>query len=355
MNTTAQRLFCKITEEMPSRYQEESFKAMMGLLLEGQGRAKAEHCKVKSPAALSRFMNDYIWSTRRLIREVRHTLLNEVEKFYQRQRGRKPILYVLIDLTSIEKAGVFEALPCGSLNDVTGLHVVVLYVLIGKYRLPWSFRIWRGAGQRSPAELALKLLSGLPAFFKQSFVIRVLADGGFSSAVFLNGVVNLGLEALVAIRCDRRLDQGGYLDETKQGEYVKLKGLELPLWTAHFTLPRHEKDPEVRYGVATFQATARHLIKVGKKRFKIEGFFKTIKHTFSLHRFGQRTRMGAYRFLVLSFFAFILSHLQHLAHYHPHLPQWSRLAQHLRRVLLPDLVWLELLLEQQQLRLALSG
>jgi hypothetical protein len=71
-------------------------------------------------------MNEYIWSTRRLIREVRHTLCEEVEKFYRQQRGRKPILYVLIDLTSIEKAGVFEALPCGSLNDVTGLHVVVL-------------------------------------------------------------------------------------------------------------------------------------------------------------------------------------------------------------------------------------
>lgn len=340
---------------MPSRYQEESFKAMMGLLLEGQGRAKAQHCQVRSPAALSRFMNEYCWSTRELIRQVRQALLDEVNRFYQQQRGRKPILYVLIDLTSIEKAGKFEALPCGSINGVTGLHAVVLYILIGKYRLPWSFRIWRGAGERSPAELALKLLSGLPTFFKQSFAIRVLADGGFSSAIFLQGVADLSLEALVAIRCDRRLEQGGYLDETKQGECVKLKGLELPLWTAHFTLPRHEKKPEVRYVVATFQATARHLIKVGKKRFKIEGFFKTIKHTFSLHRFGQRTRLGAYRFLVLSFFAFILSHLQHLADHHPHLPQWSRLAQHLRRLLLPDLVCRELLFEQHYLCLALSG
>jgi hypothetical protein len=59
MKTTDQRLFCKIREETPSRYQEASFKAMMGLLLEDQERAKAEHCKVKSPAALSRFMNEY--------------------------------------------------------------------------------------------------------------------------------------------------------------------------------------------------------------------------------------------------------------------------------------------------------
>lgn len=355
MNTTARDLFCKITEEMPSQYQEASFKAMMGLLLEGQGRAKAEHCKVKSPAALSRFMNEYKWSTRKLIGQVRQTLLNEVEKFYQHQRGRKPILYVLLDLTSIEKAGAFEALPCGSLNGVTGLHVVMLYILLGNYRLPWSFRIWRGAGERSPSALALKLLSGLPPFFKQGFKIRVLADGGFSSNDFLEGVVRLGLEALVAMRHDRRLDQGGYLNETQQGQQIKLSDLDLPLWTAHFTLPRHKKEPEVRYIVATFQTTPRYLVKVGKKRFKIEGFFKTIKHTFSFHRFGQRSPLGAYRFLVLSLFAFILSHLQHLEHPHKLLPQWAILAQHLRRLLLPDLVYVELLLEQQQLRLTLRA
>jgi hypothetical protein len=125
MNTTAPGFFCKITEEMPSRYQAESFKATRGLLLEGQGRAKAEHYQVKSPAALSRFMNEYPWSTRRLIHHVRQTGLAELERFYRQQRGRNPILYGLIDLTSIEKAGAFAALPCGcgSLNGVTGLPV----------------------------------------------------------------------------------------------------------------------------------------------------------------------------------------------------------------------------------------
>jgi|APDOM4702015023_1054809.scaffolds.fasta_scaffold23916_1 hypothetical protein len=355
MNTTAQGLFCKITEEMPSRYQEESFQAVMGLLLEGQGRAKAEHCEVKSPAALSRFMNEYAWSTRHLIRQVRQTLLDNVAEFYQSQRGRRPILYAVIDLTSIEKTGAFEALPLGTVNGVTGLHVVVLYILIGKYRLPWSFRIWRGAGQRSPAQLALKLLSGLPDFFKQVFHIRVLADGGFASNAFLEGVVRLELETLVAIRHDRRLVQGGYLHDTKQGEQVTLLELDVPIWAAHFTWHNQDGTSEVRYIVATFQATARYLCQVGKHRFKIEGFFKTIKHTFSLHRFGQRTPLGAYRFLVLSFFAFILSHLHHLAAYHPQPPVWSSLAQYLRRLLLPGLVWRELLFEQRRLQLALSG
>jgi hypothetical protein len=246
MNTTAQGLFCEITEEMPSRYQEKSFQAMLGLLLEGQGRAKAEHCEVKSPAALSRFMNEYSWSTRQVIRQVRQRLLHEVSKFYQSQRGRKPILYALIDLTSLAKTGNFEALPIGSINGVTGLHVVVLYILLGKYRLPWSFRIWRGKGQPSPAQLALKLLSGLPHFFKQLFKIRVLADGGFASNDFLEGVVRLDLEALVAIRHDRRLGGGDYLHDTKQGEQVKLVDLDVPLWVAHFTWHNQEDTFEVR-------------------------------------------------------------------------------------------------------------
>jgi hypothetical protein len=355
MNTTAQGLFCKITEEMPSQYQEKSFQAMMGLLLEGQGRAKAEHCEVKSPAALSRFMNEYRWSTRQVIRQVRQTLLHEVSTFYQSQRGRKPIVYALIDLTSLEKTGSFEALPIGSINGVTGLHVVVLYILIGKYRLPWSFRIWRGKGQSSPVQLALKLLSGLPHFFKQVFKIRVLADGGFASNDFLEGVVRLDLEALVAIRHDRRLSEGGYLETTKQGQQIKLRNLDLQLWVTHFTWHNEDGTSEVRYIVATFPATPRYLIQVGQQRFKIEGFFKTIKHIFSFHHFGQRTRLGVYRFLVLSLLAFILSHLHHLAVYHPRPPDWDALAQHLRRLLLPLLVWSELLFEQHRLQLTLSG
>jgi len=40
----------------------------------------------------------------------------------------------------------------------------------------------------------------------------------------------------------------------------------------------------------------------------IEGFFKTSKHRFGLHRFGQGTLLAVYRWLVLSLIAFTLAH-----------------------------------------------
>ena len=33
------------------------------------------------------------------------------------------------------------------LNGKRGLHLVVLYIVVGNRRIPWSFRVWRGKGQ----------------------------------------------------------------------------------------------------------------------------------------------------------------------------------------------------------------
>lgn len=42
----------------------------------------------------------------------------------------------------------------------------------------------------------------------------------------------------------------------------------------------------------------------GKRRWQIEGWFKTAKHRFGLHRFGQGTLLGMYRWIILSLIAF---------------------------------------------------
>ena len=48
------------------------------------------------------------------------------------------------------------------------------------------------------------------------------------------------------------------------------------------------------------------IVRWGKFRWQIEGFFKTAKHQFSLNRFGQKTLLGVYRWLILSFLSYIL-------------------------------------------------
>ncbi|MEY4520250.1 MAG: hypothetical protein RLZZ499_2850, partial [Cyanobacteriota bacterium] len=45
--------------------------------------------------------------------------------------------------------------------------------------------------------------------------------------------------------------------------------------------------------------------------------FKTTKHCFSLHRFGQKTLLGVYRWLILSFISYLLAYwiYLHLGNY----------------------------------------
>lgn len=129
---------------MPSHYQRDSLQALLGLFLQAQGHPLPQQCKVKSASALSRFLNVYPWSTRGLIRVTRQIVLQQV--LSQRRKGRKPVLQVIIDLTTLEKRGKFK-----SLNELIrvyhskrGLHLVVLYLVVGRWRVPWNFRVYRG-------------------------------------------------------------------------------------------------------------------------------------------------------------------------------------------------------------------
>jgi hypothetical protein len=51
---------------------------MLGLFLEAQGHPLPQHSQTKSPSALSRFLNQYDWGTRQIIRAVRKAILKEL-------------------------------------------------------------------------------------------------------------------------------------------------------------------------------------------------------------------------------------------------------------------------------------
>ena len=102
-----------------------------------------------------RFLNHYSWSTRAVIRSTRQAVLQQIAQ----HRPRKDLpLRVLVDLTSLEKCGKFFHLKTVTddpeapdpwvriLNGKRGLHIVVLYLVVGQWRVPWSFRVWRGFG-----------------------------------------------------------------------------------------------------------------------------------------------------------------------------------------------------------------
>ena len=63
-----------------------------------------------------------------------------------------------------------------------------------------------------------------------------------------------------------------------------------------------------RYVISTRAAEGKTITRWGKRRWRIEAFFKTMKSRFGLDQFGQRTAQGAMRFLLLGLLAFVLAY-----------------------------------------------
>jgi hypothetical protein len=175
LTTHARKLVYDLLDLMPSAHQRASLKAMLTLFLQARGTALPEHAERKSPSALSRFLNLYDWPTRAVIRTLRQEVLKMLLE--RRKVGRRPILRAIVDLTTLEKSGEFEGLGglvC-ILNKKRGLQLVVLYLELDGWRVPWGLRVWRGKGNASPGALALKLLRSLPKVLTARHEVIVLA------------------------------------------------------------------------------------------------------------------------------------------------------------------------------------
>ena len=321
MNLEAQKTFNTIERSISSKAVRKLFRVATNAFLEADGNPRPEHAQGASTSGLSRFYNDYKWNLRFIIRTIRNTIKQKLINLARHRRTRKHVLQLMIDLTSLQKTGEFPELPIHTLDQKRGLHLVVLYVVVDNQRFPWGFTVWQGKGTTSPAQLALKMLKRIPTFFKTMFQPRVLADGGFGSDEFLEGCVALELPAVTGIRCDRRVDFIGderhkTMSSTQlntlsvRGIRVELHGCPVPLWASWFKLKGKRKDGgfEWRYVVSTVKATGETIIRWGRERWRIEGFFKTLKSRFGLDQFGQRTALGVYRFITLAFMAYLLTY-----------------------------------------------
>lgn len=351
----AQELVYKLVCLMPSSYQKASLNALFGLFLEAQGHPLPQHSKVKSASSLSRFLNHYTWSTRSVIRTTRQAVLQQVT--HHRVNYRIP-LRVLIDLTTLEKCGKFLQLGTPTddpeipnpwvriLNGKRGLHIVMLYLVIGQWRVPWTFRVWRGKGYPSPSQLACKLLATIPAQLSQGRVVVVQADTEFGTVEFIKAVRQRAWRAVVGMRCNRKIQDGRTLKQLyrkgRRGQQVYLFGMTSPVTVSWFWLKRADGKRELRFVVSTHSYSGVYLVRLGRKRWAIEGFFKTIKHRFGLHRFGQTTKLGVYRWLLLSLIAYILAHWINCWSLSPVL-DWKAASDLALSVLFPSVLWLQLL------------
>ncbi|QIR39428.1 transposase [Tolypothrix sp. PCC 7910] len=354
----AQGLVYTLLSLMPSKYQQQNLEAMLGLFLQAQGHPLPEHSKSKSASALSRFLNIYDWSTRSVIRTARTRIIEEILSHCP--KGRKPCLQVIIDLTTLEKCGKFPQFKdlIRVYNGKRGLHLVVVYLVVGQWRVPWSFRVWRGKGTSSPAQLALKLVKCLPPELTQRFQVMILVDTAFGSVEFLHGVRKLKYHVIAGIARKRTLTSGYSVSQLhKRGQHLHLLGLKFPVYVSWYYFKRDDGKYEKRFVVSTKALKPSTISWWGKRRWQIEGWFKTAKHRFGLHRFGQGTLLGVYRWLILSLISYILAHWAYLSTTvaSTNLPNWGQAAEIAFQAIFPQLVLLFLLQDIERLRnLALS-
>jgi len=347
----AQALVSGLQALMPSIYQQDSLQAMLGLFLKGQGVPLPEHCKTKSASSLSRFLNEYKWPTRQVIRRVRQAILQQI--LSQPQVGRRPTLQVILDLTTLEKVGKFKEFEhlIRVYNGKRGLHLIMLYLVVGQWRVPWGFRVYRGKDTPSPTELGLRLVKGLPKILTDLFEVLVLADTAFGSNVFVTQVRQLNHHALVGIRCNRKLEDGRSVAQLhKRGQQLRLSGLKFPVHLSWYYFRREDGKWAKRYVLCTKALKASTITWWGRRRWQIEGFFKVAKYRFGLDRFGQQTLLGVYRWLVLSLTAYLLAHWAHLHSRGGDLPDWGKAAQKALELLLPLMALLPVLAEIQRLQ-----
>lgn len=268
----AQGLVYTLLSLMPSTYQQQNLEAMLGLFLEAQGHPLPEHSKSKSASALSRFLNVYDWSTRSVIRATRGRIIQEI--LSECPKGRKPFLQVIIDLTTLEKFGKFKSFKnlITVYNGKRGLHLVVVYLVVGQWRVPWSFRVWRGKGTTSPTRLGLKLVKCLPKKLTKRFKVIILADTAFGSVEFLHAIRKLKYHAIVGVRVDRKLVDGRCLKHLhKRGQQVHFVGLKFPVRVSWYYLKRDNGKLEKRFVLSTRPLKASTINWWGKRRWLSRG------------------------------------------------------------------------------------
>ena len=328
---------------MPSTYQRESLQALLGMFWEGKGKPRPHNSLIKSASALSRFLNHYQWNSRRVIRAVRVSILQQLLAYAP--RGRRPHLQVIVDLTTLEKCGHFkEFAPLITVyNKKRGLHLVMLYLVVGEWRVPWGFRVWRGKDRRTPAQLAIRLIDSLPRKLLRAYRVTVLADTGFGSNQFILAMKKRRLPLIVGVNARRKLADARQLqDLAHKGQAIRLQGLDFDVFISWFYLRRNGKL-EQRFVLSTRPLKGSTIAWWGRRRWSIEGFFKTIKHRFGLHGFGQQTLLGVYRWLVLCLISFVLAHWSLLGRGHQGLADWGKAVAWALEILCPEVQMLQLL------------
>ena len=313
-------LLVNLLEQLNTAYQQDNFQALLAAQLSQESKALYQN-RWKSASALSRFLNERQWAMAPLLSMIQAYALSQM--LQPGGRGRRPDLHVMVDLTSVPKQGKCQQFRqwLHYYHDCYGLHVVVIYLCCGQSRIPWSLAIYRGKGTTSPAHLALRLIRQLPSVLYRHYFVQVLADGGFASAEFLAALKGLGIPALVGCHCNRLLRDGRQLRQLyHRGQQVELHNLSFPVWVSWHYQKQPDGTYRQRFVLSTRPLSVSSMNRLGKLRWRIEAFFKTMKQRFSAARFTFRRLKAVLRWFFFCWLAYLLSY-------------WVVLAQDTKRLL----------------------
>ncbi len=123
----------------------------------------------------------------------------------------------------------------------------MLYIIVGGWRVPWVFQLYRGKDTPSPTQLGLRLLRRLPKVLTGRFEVLVLADAAFGTNEFVTSVRRLNYHALVGVPCNRKLSDGRRFTQLyKRGQQVRLLGLKFSVHLSWYYLKRQDGKLEKR-------------------------------------------------------------------------------------------------------------
>ncbi len=348
MTTEARQLFNTTKALMPTQAAKNGFTSAMNNHSKSNGKPRPQSTKSKA-SSLSRFYNKNDWDVNMVMNAMQVVVIRLILATYKHCKGFSQVLDACVDLTTLEKTGDFPALPVCLLNNVKGLHIVVLYVCLAGHKYPFAYAIWKGKGKASVSDLAIALVRQLQRRLPNGFKIRLLGDTAFGTTRLLEACEKLGIHAVTGIPKDRKTDDGHRLDERiERGACVYLKGCKIPVWVSWFRLYSSDGTYEWRFVVSTKAGCWQTIIKWGRNRWVIEAFFKCMKSRFGLDQFGQRSLGGVICFLALCFLAFMLTAISRVDL--KKLPDWRELAAQVRRELLPLACWIEVERERELLK-----
>ena len=241
----------------------------------------------ESVPTLSRTMNLYQWPLEELRATRRQLIAHALQRHYRRRRGRRPILYLILDDTVVPKRG--KKLPqlgfhFSSSEDrvVRGWDLVFAALRVGSFTAPWDWRCYvnerfsEEEDFRKRTELAAELIRTFQPPLESRVI--VLVDSTYCCAEVIRAAHKRGFSVVGWVKKDRLLSDGRRAWDVPEETIAHLQGLEIPVKIVH-----RGRGKGRRTVICTDLAIGRRqILRHLKRRWGIEVMFKMLKEHFGL-------------------------------------------------------------------------